>query len=579
MPKVLIREWDNSTTGLPTSNNYTVVVPGFLGEAGNRYIAEYEADDTKKIPLLVSDDVYEVTSQADFVSSIGYHSGTKREATAPILEEINTTTEVINTTNVNDPLRYMRALTVAEVVANKDTLYAATIEDGDSEDEQKGFLVRTFTYTQKVEQQKTIDGEPQFEEDGETPIMEWVDGDEVTKVVRLTKVTDISAYTFANDTSIFDKFCIIKKGNEGSDEIADEHIGNQIAYELLGLGYTVLFKRIKTSVNELNEPAFWAPLKDKSVFNFRYVMTGGYYNAAAMNQICALANFKKDVSLEDAETLGHEAGRGDCIALCDIDESATITLSSGVVCSKLHSGLATKDAIEYIGEAAKRITANEYSAIFGPKVTYAMESAQYTNKTFPASFHYLACAARTFDRYNEWYAVAGYNRGISNYSIAGTTVKLGEIAINTLAPRKANSYTTKAINLILHERGNYYLWGNRTGYALDADLKFHHFLNIRQLCCSIKKQLFTACKQFTFDPNSDLLWINFVNAIKPTLDAMKADQGIKGYTITRIADETKALLKARIRIVPIEAVEDFDISIYLEKSLTGITVNADEAQA
>jgi hypothetical protein len=60
---------------------------------------------------------------------------------------------------------------------------------------------------------------------------------------------------------------------------------------------------------------------------------------------------------------------------------------------------------------------------------------------------------------------------------------------------------------------------------------------------------------------------------------MKADQGIKGYTITKVANDKKALLTARIRIVPIEAVEDFDISIYLEDSLTGIVVNTSEEQA
>ena len=36
MPKVLIREYDNSTTGLPTSDNFTVVVPCFLGYAGKQ---------------------------------------------------------------------------------------------------------------------------------------------------------------------------------------------------------------------------------------------------------------------------------------------------------------------------------------------------------------------------------------------------------------------------------------------------------------------------------------------------------------------------------------------------------------
>jgi hypothetical protein len=60
---------------------------------------------------------------------------------------------------------------------------------------------------------------------------------------------------------------------------------------------------------------------------------------------------------------------------------------------------------------------------------------------------------------------------------------------------------------------------------------------------------------------------------------MRADQGIKGYKITKVAVDKKALLTARIRIVPIEAVEDFDISIYLEDSLTGIVVNTDETEA
>lgn len=297
-----------------------------------------------------------------------------------------------------------------------------------------------------------------------------------------------------------------------------------------------------------------------------------------MNCICELANFDKDIALEVADTINASAGRGDCIALCDIDENIpnyTIT-----------SGLTINQIVTNIGHAANQIKGNEYSAIFGPKVTYVMSDDSVkdfgNNKTFPASFHYLACAARTFDRYSEWYAVAGYNRGISNYTIANTTVKVGEIAINTLAPRariNGRNYTDKSINLILHERGNYYLWGNRTAYALSDGLYFHHFLNIRQLCCSIKKQLYIACRQFTFDPNSDLLWINFKNAIIPLLEAMKADQGIKGYTIKQVASPKKALLTAKIRIIPIEAVEDFDISIYLEDSLTGVTVNADETQA
>ena len=134
--------------------------------------------------------------------------------------------------------------------------------------------------------------------------------------------------------------------------------------------------------------------------------------------------------------------------------------------------------------------------------------------------------------------------------------------------------------LILNERGNYYLWGNRTAEPLTSDgLIFSHFLNIRQLCCTIKQVLYEATRRFTFDPNSDLLWINFVNAIRPTLENMKADQGIRGYRISRVETDKKAVLVAKIRIVPIEAVEDFDISIYLEDSLSGIVIDANEEVA
>lgn len=60
---------------------------------------------------------------------------------------------------------------------------------------------------------------------------------------------------------------------------------------------------------------------------------------------------------------------------------------------------------------------------------------------------------------------------------------------------------------------------------------------------------------------------------------MKADQGISNYKILKVKSNRKAFLSAIIRIVPIEAVEDFDISIYLEDSLTGIVIDTDETQA
>lgn len=60
------------------------------------------------------------------------------------------------------------------------------------------------------------------------------------------------------------------------------------------------------------------------------------------------------------------------------------------------------------------------------------------------------------------------------------------------------------------------------------------------------------------------------------LDKMKADQGIADYKILKVKNSRKAFLSAIIRIVPIEAVEDFDISVYLEDSLNGTIANTEE---
>ena len=93
------------------------------------------------------------------------------------------------------------------------------------------------------------------------------------------------------------------------------------------------------------------------------------------------------------------------------------------------------------------------------------------------------------------------------------------------------------------------------------------FLNIRQLCCEIKKTLYRAARRFTFEPNSDALWYNFKSVITPLLDEMKSNQGIKGYQIIKLKTNKKALLVAKIKIVPIEAVEDFDLTVELADSI------------
>ena len=52
---------------------------------------------------------------------------------------------------------------------------------------------------------------------------------------------------------------------------------------------------------------------------------------------------------------------------------------------------------------------------------------------------------------------------------------------------------------------------------------------------------------------------------------MKNSQGIEDYKITKVATSEKATLKATIRVIPIEAVEYFDLTVELADSLADVT--------
>ena len=299
--------------------------------------------------------------------------------------------------------------------------------------------------------------------------------------------------------------------------------------------------------------------------------------AAANAAIAKLAHYKAVTASDGNEDeMDVTSGRGDCVALIEVDESAYISGAGR-----------PENRIVNAVRAMSDINADngKYCACTVPSVVYNMATDERFggNKKFPGAFHYLACYDNSLGLgFAEWYAAAGYTRGVSSYTINHTSVKLGEVAVQALEPRNIKDQETQpkfAVNVIANFRGSYYLWGNRTCHPLGEaaggnDLVASHFLNIRQLCTTIKKQLYVSCRRFTFDPNSDVLWINFKNSITPMLDRMKADQGVRDYKIEKVYTDKKATLKARIRIVPIEAVEDFLLEVSLEDSLgeTAVTV-------
>lgn len=518
MPKIVIKEYDKTKAIANEYANFAVVVPG-------------PVDTTKDLSFFDDNGIYECSSQADFIEKIGLQAN------------VAATEEEIEGTGI-DPVEAEPSL-VKRITPEEDS----SIPSGYYK-----IAKDVVVYTKSTEA-------------GEAKAGKFIDA-QGNKYTEAFKSDGFGLFDAGADSEIYYTF---EEGKEGADavpaqkKVTQMFMGNQIAYELLGLGYTVFYKKCNsTDLSELDNETFWEALKDKTNYDFRYIMTGYLSGSEATENII---NVAKD--------------RGDCIALLDIDSSAY----------KSEDARDTKIAniIEKINDKVTGYgKADKNCAIFLPTVVYDLNrSGTYmttfsNNMRFPASFHYLTCVANASERYAEWYAASGFTRGVSPFGITATDFTVGEAIIDKLQPRNQVGGLKHAVNVIAKFRNQYLLWGNRTANTLmagnDGDLIASDFLNIRQLCCTLKKQIYVACRQLTFDPNSEMLWINFKNKIRPILEKMKADQGIQDYEFVKIANAPKATLKAQIRIIPIEAVEDFEIDVTLEDSLDGVVIGESEAE-
>ena len=362
-------------------------------------------------------------------------------------------------------------------------------------------------------------------------------------------------------------------------------IGAQVAYYVLGLGLPVVYVVLNQTRLKVSTPAAgdiaketaapsdaltgntscWSPLIDKAEYDVRYIMTGLDPEHATAEDLKE-ANKAIAALAKGSDGTGTAAGRGDCIALVDL----AITKKA---CSQYDAiNQALTDINAYEDE-----TLNCYSAAFTQKVE--LDAGPFNYPEYPGSLYYVACKKYAIDRgYAEWFAAAGYARGTSRSPIKAAMPRMADAAVQKLEPRHQEDTANDpkfAVNVISLIRGVYYLYGNRTCHRLNdpqqPDLVASDFLNVRELCCTLKKTIYETCKRLMFNPNSDVLWTSFTAAIRPTLESMKANQGIDAYSIRQLASTKKGEMRARILIKPIEAVENFHIDLELVDSVEGET--------
>lgn len=286
-------------------------------------------------------------------------------------------------------------------------------------------------------------------------------------------------------------------------------------------------------------------IKDKGEYNVKYLTSGGYPTYEFGDNVIVTA------------MLDAASNRGDCVALIDHTNNAERSLNDKNPTSVYYS-------VYYNSINGGLFSQGTYGTMFTPWAKYSVPRSAISIE-LPASFGYLAALGLAIQTNDNWLAIAGATRGVVPY-FNGACTK--ERLTNALA----DAYTQRdriAVNpiTVVKPYGNL-IWGNRTLYTASGtagnNLNAWSFLNYRNLCSDIKKVVYETAKRYTFEQNSDVLWINFKAGITPLLDQMKSGFGLRDYNIKKGTTTEKAKLVAIITIVPIYAVEDFDITIIVE---------------
>lgn len=317
--------------------------------------------------------------------------------------------------------------------------------------------------------------------------------------------------------------------------------------QLLNLGLYVLFEGIDDA-DTLETSAFWDKLKDKYKYDFKFICSGCDTDDGNLA-------FASDM-------IGVATSRGDCFAL--IDHAKSIVPSEDkTYAEEVHDTL-----------APFATATGKFAAAFSPWGQFTIGGE---NIELPGSFAYLSALASSLSTYPVWFAVAGSKRGV----IPGFVKPLyeyGQKDVELLGSRDmvetsgnwefgSNDNEGFAVNPICNINPyGYIIWGNRT-LVMNSGLTAYSFLNIRNIVCEIKKNLFNSANKYMFEQNNDILWINFQSNVAPVLERMKAGSGIVDYKLTKESTNRKGTLKATIKIIPIEAVEDFDLTVELNDSI------------
>ena len=327
---------------------------------------------------------------------------------------------------------------------------------------------------------------------------------------------------------------------EGSDSSYD------YAKMLVDKGFQVVY--CKKSADATLFESSW--LKDKNQYNIKYLTTGvsGSLDTATETQTTEEASATKTVYNAMIELCNN---RKDCIALID-------TLST-----------ASFDTYDKLLTAVQTVNDTEGRAALFADWGYIDETKQVK---MPGSYFYLSALGDSVNAGKKWDAIAGVQRGVVSDFVAPVNLNLSKYDLDNNVMNISTTAQSSYNGIVTIRPYGWTIWGDRTLRKNNSTngLKATSFLSIRVLVCDIAKRVYQSAINNTFESNSDVTWMNYKTYIAQLLDQMVADYKLADYKILKLPSDRAAQIKCKIRLVPIEPVEDFDIYINLENATANI---------
>lgn len=332
-------------------------------------------------------------------------------------------------------------------------------------------------------------------------------------------------------------------------------------------------------------------IRDRGEYSIKYITSGAYpslvfYKSGVSDEV--QYNIESTgVGQFSGKMINIAAARGDCVSLIDLGDSTLFEskIDPNKVRSYYEEQMLDPSYLGLAEESDNFLSAlsnsPEYGAIFAPWALYSTQSSYYVESNsirtdlpqlssviLPPSFGYLISLAKSIRYNNNWLAVAGVARGkVPNIQGLYTMTRLSNSLADSYQPRNGKTSINSITNIKPY---GLTIWGNRTAKnnlttAMGGEdgLTATSFLNIRNMVSDVKKTAYIAAKTLMFEQNSDVLWINFLARVTPLLDKLKSGQGLSDYKVIKNPTTEKAKLKATIKLFPIYAVEEFEITIEL----------------